>query len=188
MGGTIGYIINKKGALKCLYHLNERGMYNGIDWVMFKNSLLNIYYCYPHLVFSECATNTIKPDSDIQYNYNRLCDGLEGRLECEKEYWKTKGEVKIFTKLPIRELLLTIICIVKIDNTNQESETSLQNIEKYYGTLPLGFYFIGRPPKLNLWGDIKEKEYVLSFPLCIIDDDIGKSATALDYMNLDYPV
>lgn len=94
----------------------------------------------------------------------------------------------MFDKLPIRDLLLSIICIVKVDNIHKDSETSLQKIDEYYSKMPLGYYTIGKPPQLNFLGEITEKEYVLSFPLCIIDDEIGISATALDYLNTDYPV
>lgn len=103
MGGTIGYIINKEGAGKLLNHIKEKGVYNAIDWVIFKTASedkekntgkeCNIYYSYPHLVYSECVTNEIKPDSDIQYNFNQLCKSPEERYKYELEFYlKTLNE------------------------------------------------------------------------------------------------
>ena len=80
MGGTIGYVIHKRGAIKMFKHIREQGVYNAIDWVMFKSSS-DTYYCYPHLVYSECFTNEIKPDSDIQYDRNVLCKNDEKALK-----------------------------------------------------------------------------------------------------------
>lgn len=100
MGGTIGYVISRIGAIKLLKYINENGMYNAIDWVMFKTAdILNIYYCYPHIVYSECVTNEIKPHSDIQYDTTSLCiedldnnidTGLYNRLLKEFEYYMTE--------------------------------------------------------------------------------------------------
>lgn len=78
MGGTAGYLINKKGAYKLLDIIRNRGVYNGIDWIMFKSTKedendsqgLNIYYSSPHIIFSECVTGDNKVDSDIQFDMN----------------------------------------------------------------------------------------------------------------------
>lgn len=88
MGGTIGYVITKRGAIKMLKHIVENGVYNAIDWVMFKTAdINNIYYCYPHLVYSECVVDDKKPDSDIQYDHSSLCQSDDIRVLYELDYW-----------------------------------------------------------------------------------------------------
>ena len=73
MGGTHGYMISKDGARKLLEFINNTGMTNGIDTVQQKAiNVMNTYYCFPHLVFSECALPGQTVDSDIQYNYTSL--------------------------------------------------------------------------------------------------------------------
>jgi GR25 family glycosyltransferase involved in LPS biosynthesis len=110
MGGTIGYVISKRGAKNMLSHINENSVYNGIDWVMFKtareslnpqaegvsrvnNGENKIYYCYPHIVYSECVTEDIKPDSDIQYDLSNLELSEHQWLKMEVDYWMKKLNV-----------------------------------------------------------------------------------------------
>lgn len=117
MGGTIGYAIHKRGAMSMYKHIQENGIYNAIDWVMFKNESAKIFYCYPHIVFSECATNTITPDSDIQYDKSSLCISDEQRLDLELEYWKNKGINPIVTNdTPSRDKLLCNVYFLKTDD------------------------------------------------------------------------
>lgn len=88
VGGTVGYMINKKGAENLLNFINRTGMTNGIDTVQQKSAdELNVYYAYPHLIYSECFRGDNNPDTDIQYNYDGLTMTLEERLEEElKQY------------------------------------------------------------------------------------------------------
>jgi GR25 family glycosyltransferase involved in LPS biosynthesis len=73
MGGTGGYLISKKGAKKMLEFINRTGMTNGIDTMQQKAcDSLNIYYCKPHLIYSECWTLDTNPDTDIQHNFKSL--------------------------------------------------------------------------------------------------------------------
>jgi GR25 family glycosyltransferase involved in LPS biosynthesis len=73
IGGTGGYIISKKGAIKLLEHINTTGMTNGIDTVQQKAAdVLDIFYCEPHLIYSECVTNNSNADTDIQHEYDSL--------------------------------------------------------------------------------------------------------------------
>ncbi len=81
IGGMFGYLINKSGANKTLSHIKEKGMYNAVDWVIFKNSDCNIYYSYPHLVYSECVGPNSRPESDIQYNNQSLCSSIEEKYK-----------------------------------------------------------------------------------------------------------
>ena len=88
IGGTIGYIINKKGAENLLNFINKTGMTNGIDTVQQKSAdELNVYYAYPHLVYSECYRGDNNPDTDIQYNYDSLTMTLEDRLTEELKHY-----------------------------------------------------------------------------------------------------
>jgi GR25 family glycosyltransferase involved in LPS biosynthesis len=95
MGGTGGYIISKKGALAMLEIINKIGMTNGIDTVQqIMADVLNIYYCKPHLIYSECCTVEKKCDTDIQYNYTSLTIPLEKRIINEEMFYSQFGSVR----------------------------------------------------------------------------------------------
>ena len=92
VGGTFGYIITKAGAEKMLNFINTNSMTNGIDTVYQKASnIVNTFYCYPHLVFSEYVPNynddkTV--DSDIQRDFTTtLTIPLKERLKREVEFY-----------------------------------------------------------------------------------------------------
>ena len=64
MGGTIGYLISKKGANKLLDFINKYGMTNAIDTMQQKSAdILNIFYCSTHLVYSKCHMDEEKIDN-----------------------------------------------------------------------------------------------------------------------------
>lgn len=91
IGGTGGYLINKKGALKLLEYINMYGMTNCIDTMQQKASdLINLYYAKPHLYSSDCYTNNNCVDSDVSSNNNQyisLTMNMEDRIEQElKKY------------------------------------------------------------------------------------------------------
>ena len=88
MGGTGGYLISKNGARKLLDFINRTGMTNGIDTVQQKAADdLNIFYTYPHLIYSECYRGDNNLDTDIQYNYDSLTIPVSERLEEEKRFY-----------------------------------------------------------------------------------------------------
>ena len=88
IGGTGGYIISKKGANAMLEFINVVGMTNGIDTMQQKAAdTLHIYYCKPHLIYSENYTQNNKCDTDIQYNLNSLTIHIEKRLLQEEEFY-----------------------------------------------------------------------------------------------------
>ena len=88
LGGTGGYMINKKGALQLLEIINKTGMTNGIDTVQQKAADdINIFYAYPHLFYSECYYGDNQIDTDIQYNYDSLSMSIQNRLEEELKYY-----------------------------------------------------------------------------------------------------
>lgn len=88
MGGTGAYIINKKGAEKLLEYINITGMTNCIDTIQQKSAdTLDVFYSYPHLIYSECCRPENNTDTDIQLNFESLSVPLEKRLEEElKKY------------------------------------------------------------------------------------------------------
>lgn len=95
MGGTGGYLISKKGAEKLLQFIERTGMTNGIDTVQQKSAdELDIYYCKPHLIYSECWTGENDPDTDIQHNYTSLTIPIEKRLEDQLKFFQN------FCKVP----------------------------------------------------------------------------------------
>lgn len=88
MGGTGGYVITKRGAVKLLDFINKYGMTNGID-TMQQNSAddLCVCYSYPHLIYSECFRDTgSNVDTDIQTQYDSLTVKLEERIDDEKNF------------------------------------------------------------------------------------------------------
>jgi GR25 family glycosyltransferase involved in LPS biosynthesis len=94
MGGTGGYMINKKGAARLLEYINLTGMTNGIDTVQQKAAdTINVFYAYPHLIYSECYRGDNKPDTDIQFNYTSLTLPLEQRLEEELRYYENINKI-----------------------------------------------------------------------------------------------
>lgn len=113
MGGTGGYLISKKGAQKMLEIINKIGMSNGIDTMMQKSAnLLNVYYCKPHLIYSECWTPETNSavDTDIQKNYRSL-DLLEKvDLSQYPERLKKNGVFDIEEALATRPSLYLIPC------------------------------------------------------------------------------
>jgi GR25 family glycosyltransferase involved in LPS biosynthesis len=89
MGGTGGYMITKKGAEKLLEFINKTGMTNGIDTVQQKSADdLNIFYCYPHLIYSECYRGENNVDTDIQKNYDSLTLDFNSFLTNELNFYK----------------------------------------------------------------------------------------------------
>lgn len=95
MGGTGGYLISKQGALKLLNFINKYGMTNGIDTVQQKSAdELNIFYAYPHLIYSECyrGEKSTDVDTDIQKNFESLTVSVKERLLDEIAFFDNIGE------------------------------------------------------------------------------------------------
>jgi len=88
-GGTFGYLITKNGARKLLDYINTHGMTNGIDTVQQKAAnVLNVYYCHPRLVYSECYTGVGGVDTDIQKDFKSLSMNIDERFGKEVSYYK----------------------------------------------------------------------------------------------------
>jgi GR25 family glycosyltransferase involved in LPS biosynthesis len=76
-GGTFGYIISANGAKRMLDFINQVGMTNAIDWMMFKFPF-GVHITTKHLVTSEMGK-----DSDIQSSFDTLVNqtDIENMLE-----------------------------------------------------------------------------------------------------------
>lgn len=71
-GGTIGYIITKRGAKYLLDYIDQNGIRMVIDYLIY-NSGMELYESTPHLVFSESVQlSHYHVDSDIQYDLNKV--------------------------------------------------------------------------------------------------------------------
>lgn len=104
MGGAYGYIITKKGAEKMLNFINTNSMTNAIDTV-FQKAIddVNTFYCYPHLVFTECVLpkgqgNGKFVDSDIQRDFVSLTIPLNDRLDKEVKFYGKDSIVNVSTE------------------------------------------------------------------------------------------
>jgi len=96
MGGTGGYIISKSGARKMLEFINHIGMTNGIDTMQQKAAdLINVYYCKPHLIYSDCWTPETNADTDIQHNHKSLDLRRPGNAAKYPERLKKNGQYNI---------------------------------------------------------------------------------------------
>ncbi len=71
MGSGAAYLLTKQGAKQLLEHIDEKGVYNAIDWVMFKSGIRTGYTC-PMMAFAECVQSG-SPDTDIQNVYDPVC-------------------------------------------------------------------------------------------------------------------
>jgi GR25 family glycosyltransferase involved in LPS biosynthesis len=92
IGGTIGYLISKKGAKKFLEFLDRTGMTNAIDTMQQKSGdVLNLYYSEPSLVYSEYCTFDRMVDTDIQYDHVSLTIPTENRIENERKFYQKLG-------------------------------------------------------------------------------------------------
>jgi GR25 family glycosyltransferase involved in LPS biosynthesis len=147
MGGTVGYMINKKGAEKLLDYINRTGMTNGIDTVQQKSAdELNIFYAYPHLIYSECFRGNNKLDTDIQYNYDSLTMSIEERLQ---EELKNYNQIlKIDEKRVMEIIVQDCLNNCYYESDNQTDILSLKKICKYpYYTLEDKVMFVN--PEVN---------------------------------------
>jgi GR25 family glycosyltransferase involved in LPS biosynthesis len=77
MGSGAGYILSRNGARNMLKHIQKHGVYNAIDWVMFKSPLdkrftQRVMYTNPLLVQANCYQTSSGTDTDIQNVYTSL--------------------------------------------------------------------------------------------------------------------
>jgi len=139
LGGTIGFIVSKEGAKKFLDFVNENRLINCVDTALQKSANeLDVYYCYPHLVFSECIRhdNTGQVDTDIQNNFNSLSIPLIDKVKNEVDFFKEQNiEVKRYTKNIIFEKINTdeeLICYCLDMNISDIVSFCKKNKIRYY--------------------------------------------------------
>lgn len=91
LGGTGGYLINRRGAERLLEFIEKNGMTNGIDTVQQKAAdFLNVFYAIPHLYYTDCWRGTEKIDTDIQFNYDSLTLSPDKRIQKEFRHYGDK--------------------------------------------------------------------------------------------------
>jgi glycosyl transferase family 25 len=90
MGGTQGYLINKKGCQNMLDFIGRTGMTNAIDTMQQKaGDILNVYYCVPRIIYTD--SNPVTNPSDIQNNFQTLYMSPNDRIEEEIRILKSRN-------------------------------------------------------------------------------------------------
>ena len=105
MGSGTAYVLSRRGARNLLQHIKEHGVYNGIDWVMFKTgatseqiktgtipeSANRVMYSRPMIAYAECVQDNNKVDSDIQKDYSTVGFKTQQEwMQYEIQYWIKK--------------------------------------------------------------------------------------------------
>ena len=98
MGSTAGYIITRDGARNMLKHVEKYGMYNAVDWVMFKSPndktiKQRIMYTNPMLVQANCFQTANGIDTDVQNVFIAL--KFNGKLDWDKSEIKDLSNILI---------------------------------------------------------------------------------------------
>ena len=137
MGGTGGYVISKEGAKKLLDFIDRTGMTNCIDTMQQKSAdNLNVYYCKPHLFYSECfiGQNKADLDTDIQFNYDSLTVDINTRFVQELLFYKNSN-VQIIVDFEQMENLvqnnITNNVLIFRDDENPTNIAKLLSVCKY---------------------------------------------------------
>ena len=198
MGGTYGYLISKSGAIKLLREIYHKGVYNGIDWIMFKSDC-DIFYSYPHIVYSEYPENETTATSDIQKNFECLNASIDECVNNDLSYFmdvmntttvvnmisensiKMLGENHIRVKtsdssqviitdtLPQKDILLTCITFLMCKNSDVSQLSNILN------RLPVAFYTI-------------KNYYIVVVPHTKINQKVKEDITFSGFLNLIKPV
>lgn len=185
MGGTFAYIITRQGAEKMLNHIHKSGVYNAIDWVMFKNPDINQNYVVPHIVTSECAS-LVGVDSDIQHDNSSQCKSIESRMVQEIKYWlkpddfgvdyhnitpeftgvvqNSQSRIKVMNVIPKRSTLLLNICMINIEKL---TTTTIDMLKKY----PIIQYNV-------------ESKWLITIPTTIFQQENLKDVALGGYFNI----
>lgn len=109
MGGTGAYLISRKGAETLLNFIDKHSMTNGIDTMQQKSAdIMDVYYCKPQLIFSECCDIGNNIDTDIQNNFKTLSMPLSERIKNELCYLENtfKTTVNILNINETKEAIL----------------------------------------------------------------------------------
>ena len=164
VGGTIGYLITKAGAQKLLDFISEHGATNCIDTLQQKSAnILNVYYCNPQLVYSECFRNENKNiDTDIQNNHTSLSLSFETKVEEELKFYKDNNFN--ITNLNFEEVKNKILKEPKQEffiYTNQ----NIEEVKKLCKEKSLNHYTIEDKIIFVFYSDKKIERYCHSFKI-----------------------
>lgn len=142
IGGNFAYLISKNGAKNILNYINEiGGLRNCIDTIIQKSAnKLNILYCNPNIVFSNCYRNEgTNIDSDIQYTHESLTISLVEKTKQEIEFYNSKN-LKIeklnfedsFEKIKNENDFIIYCLDPKIDNIGILKNKCIEKNIKFY--------------------------------------------------------
>lgn len=138
VGGTTGYIITKTGAKKLLDFISLYGSTNCIDTLQQKSAdILNVYYCVPQLIYSDCFVNNSNVDTDIQHNNKSLTVSFEKKVIDELDFYYRKGLVEKNFDDAINEINhnnseYMIFCNSTTDNIQKICELCISKNINYY--------------------------------------------------------
>lgn len=96
LGGTIGFMVSKRGVRRYFEFINKTRLINCIDTSIQKSAdELDVFYLSSPLVFSECVRkgNDQVVDTDIQTNMKSLSQTLEQKIQGELDYYLSIGLV-----------------------------------------------------------------------------------------------
>jgi GR25 family glycosyltransferase involved in LPS biosynthesis len=133
LGGTTAFIISKNGAKKFLDFVDKTGSTNGIDTLLQKSANeLNVYYCQPLLIFSECyrGHNANTLDTDIQNDFSGLEKSIDDRIKDETDFLQSNN-IYVFVTTNFDDLMNIIKDNMKHDVVLFKStEDNINIVEK----------------------------------------------------------
>jgi GR25 family glycosyltransferase involved in LPS biosynthesis len=133
LGGTTAFIISKNGAKKFLDFVDKTGSTNGIDTLLQKSANeLNVYYCQPLLIFSECyrGHNANTLDTDIQNDFSGLEKSIDDRIKDETDFLQSNN-IDVFVTTNYDDLMNIIKDKMKHDVVLFKStEDNINIVEK----------------------------------------------------------
>jgi hypothetical protein len=157
MGGTGGYVISRKGAHRLLDFINKTGMTNGIDTVQQKAAdEMQIYYCNPHLIYSECWTGNNNPDTDIQFCYDSLTIPIEKRVQNELLFYSSDNPQIVDSAEEMKQLASSNdterVLIYRNDNVHEVVSLKAQCVHPCYTLNDRALIVVPKPTQRHLEG------------------------------------
>ena len=126
MGSTACYIISRDGARNMLKHVEKYGMYNAVDWVMFKSPMdksikQRIMYSNPMLVEANCFQTSNGADTDVQKDFSSL--SFKDKLDWDIYEIKDLSNILLKSSLDNDKKVVFMV------------EEDLQKIDYYYNDI-----------------------------------------------------
>ena len=176
VGGTIGYIISKKGAKNILDFINNNRLINCIDTLLQKCcNKLDIYYSNPHLIFSECYRNdTVAEnfDTDIQHNFKSLTVSLLQKVKDELDFYDAndiKVSSLIYDEINLNDISISTEIYYYIGtNINVSTLRNQCNINKirYYTFDEAVIFIVPEPVNVDRYFHIFKKDDMYTIDDC----------------------